>query len=417
MKFSTTTRLIALALLAHLALSWPLWQPGSRVLFPLLPAFGIPFPQNEIWAGIQAWGTVGFTLLLLWMPQRRWVMAAVTAWFLWMIVQDMNRLQPWMYFYLLAWGLLLAHTPGKEAGTQTALRWLLAAVYAWGGFNKLTPYFAEDNFPWFCEAFFWTKPLGQWPAAGYGVALVELLFAPGLLWRVSRPAFRWIVPAFHLFIIVALSPLGLDWNTVVIPWNVAMGGMVWVLFGPTPILPTKVRDRLSPKGEGGLIAGNLEPVLIKDDLILRNLAPRNAIKPPSPLGEGLGVGLLALAWLLPAFNIFHLWPEPLSWKMYSNTQTEATFYCNRMADISVEWEQLWDKHGFDGRRKLLLDDWAFDELHVPVYNCRRTFLQTARYLCEKSIHCDTSGLMLLTVNRWDKSAEKWETIPCAQIAR
>ena len=131
----------------------------------------------------------------------------------------------------------------------------------------------------------------------------------------------------------------------------------------------------------------------------------------------MGVGLLALAWLLPAFNIFHLWPEPLSWKMYSNTQTEATFYCNRVADISVEWELLWDKHGFDDRRKLLLDDWAFDELHVPVYNSRRTFLQTASYLCEKSIHRDTSGLMLLTVNRWDKSAEKWETIPCAQIAR
>jgi hypothetical protein len=135
------------------------------------------------------------------------------------------------------------------------------------------------------------------------------------------------------------------------------------------------------------------------------------------LGEGLGVGLLALAWLMPAFNIFHLWPEPLSWKMYSNTQTEATFYCNRASHITVEWEQLWDKHGFDDGRKLLLDDWAFDELHVPVYNSRRTFLQTARYLCGNNIHHDASGLMLLTVNRWDKSAEKWESIPCAQIAR
>ena len=417
-----TTRLIALALLGHIALSWPLWHAGYRAAFPVLPVFGLPFPQTDFWSALHAWVTVGICLALLWLPNRRWVLAATIAWFLWMIAQDITRFQPWMYFYLLALGLILCGaghlTQRREAvkefrkglrasfaslreifvTPQNSLRWLLAAVYCWGGFNKLTPYFAEDNFPWFCEVFFWTKPLGAWPAAGYGVALAELLFAPGLLWGVTRPVFRWIVPGFHLFIIAALSPPGLDWNTVVIPWNVAMGGMVWVIFGP------------SPRGEGGSIS-------LYSSYPKLGWIEESENKSPSPLGEGPGVGLLALAWLMPLFNIFHLWPEPLSWKMYSNTQTEATFYRDTGTGSADPLQHVWHKHAYDKGRKLLLDDWAFDELHVPAWNNRLTFIQLSRYLCAQNKRPGDSGLLLLSVNRWDKSAEKEETIPCAQIAR
>ncbi|MCK6692714.1 MAG: hypothetical protein L6Q97_11505 [Thermoanaerobaculia bacterium] len=460
-----STRLIALALLGHIALSWPLWHPGYRSAFPILPLFDFPFPQSGPWAALHAWLTVGVCLALLWLPNSRRVLATTIVWFIWMIAQDITRLQPWMYFYLLAFGLLFSSPPNRDHPVvQNALRWLLAAVYCWGGFNKLTPYFAEGNFPWFCEAFFWTKPFGAWPAAGYGVALAELLFAPGLLWSATRPLFRWLVPAFHLFIITALSPLGLDWNTVVIPWNVAMGGMVWVIFGPTP--------SPSPQGEGGLISlytsylklgwkeeSEIKPPSSEGErglitshssypklggkeersypklggkeersyLKLGGKEERSYLKlgwkeeseskPPSPWGEGLGVGLLALAWLMPVFNIFHLWPEPLSWKMYSNTQTEATYFRESATGRGGPLQQVWDKHAYDRGRKLLLDDWAFEELHVPAWNNRHTFIQLARYLCVQNKQPDSSGLLLLSVDRWDRSAEKWETIPCAQITR
>ncbi len=396
-----TTRLIALALLGHITLSWPLWHTGYRLAFPVLPVFGLPFPQTDLWAAPHAWLTVGICLALLWLPNRRWVLAATIAWFLWMIVQDITRFQPWMYFYLLAFGLLLGCKPNSNyLAPQNALRWLLAAVYCWGGFNKMTPYFTQDNFPWFCEAFYWTKPMGAWPAAGYGVALVELLFAPGLLWRTSRPVFRWIVPGFHLFIVVALSPLGLDWNTVVIPWNVAMGGMAWALFGPGG-------DFLfSPRRHGGTeyqksTCGGLFPCL-RASVVKKIIAQ---------------VAILLLAWLMPLFNIFHLWPEPLSWKMYSNTQTEATYFQSAAPGSGGPLQRVWDEHAYDNGRKLLLDDWSFDELRVPVFNSRQTFIQLARYLCVQNKPPDSSGLLLLSVERWDKSAEKWETIPCVQITR
>ena len=417
-----TTRLIALALLGHIVLSWPLWHAGYRLAFPVLPVFGLPFPQTDFWAALHAWLTVGICLALLWLPNRRWVLAATVAWFLWMIVQDITRLQPWMYFYLLALGLLLYGVPNRNyLSPKIALRWLLAAVYCWGGFNKMTPYFTEDNFPWFCEAFYWTKPMGAWPAAGYGVALVELLFAPGLLWRTSRPVFRWVVPGFHLFIVVALSPLGLDWNAVVIPWNVAMGGMAWVLFGPSlspqgissafrnleigySLLEIGYSDKEKRSGISNIQQGISNFQVVSRELIGLSL-------------QGAGLGLLTLAWLLPLFNIFHLWPEPLSWKMYSNTQTEATYFQSTAPGSEGTLQRVWDKHAYDNGRKLLLDDWAFEELRVPVFNSRQTFIQLARYLCVQNKPPDNSGLLLLSVERWDRSAEKWETIPCAQIAR
>lgn len=389
---SFCTRLIALCLLGHFALSWPLWHAGYRVVFPLIPVFDLPFPQTDIWAAVHAWLTVIVCLLLLWRPKRPAPELAI-AWLMWMVAQDITRLQPWMYFYLLALGLVVFD---RASNTAAALRWLLAAVYCWGGFNKLTPYFAEDNFPWFCEAFSWTQPLGNWPAAGYGVALAELLFAPGLLWHISRPFFRWIVPAFHVFIIFALSPLGLDWNTVVIPWNLAMGGMVWALSGPdATILFSPRRHRDTEKRFMWDSRQNIMPFI-----------------------------LLLLAWFMPLLNLFHRWPGPLSWTMYTNTQTEATFFREvnnqqvEAVDPSERYVQhIWEKYAYDNGRKLLLDDWAFEEIQVPAFNSRFAFIRLAHYLCPHKHSTGDTGLLLLSVERWDKSAEKWETVPCAQILR
>ena len=368
-----------LCCLAQIVLSWPLWYSEARTLFPLVPVAGLAFRHSSGWVTTQAAVTLLLPARCVLFPRYRPRLWALPLWFLWMIAQDLNRLQPWMYFYLMVWAvLLLGRSSDESRMTNTALCWLVAGVYAWGGFNKLTPYFAADNFPWFCEAFSWTKPLGQYPVAGYAVALAELLFAPGLLWRRSRPVFRWIVPAFHLFILLALSPLGLNWNTVVIPWNIAMGGMVWILFRPTPAAPGQTVGRAQFFG-------------------VRSI--------------GIGI-ILAFVWVLPALNIFHRWPEALSWKMYSNTQTEATFY----AESGVPCPKLrpvWNRHAFDNNTKLLIDDWAFEELRVPAFNSRYVFQQIAQYLCTCSGRSDNAGLYLLTVQRWNTSDDHWEQIPCS----
>ncbi|MCB0531227.1 MAG: hypothetical protein KDD14_03445 [Saprospiraceae bacterium] len=372
------TQLIALALLAHIALSWPLWFPSASRSIPLTPLITGLFPENIVFNVLQISALILLTGFVLWFPNKQTAKIGLIAMLLWLVLQDTNRLQPWLYFYLLSLCLIVA---GRNQSDYTVwgLRLVLAAVYAWGGFNKLTPFFAEDNFPWFCEAFVWTKPLGKLPMFGYAVAAVEFIFAPGLLWAKTRPVFRWLVVGFHLFIALAISPLGLNWNTIVIPWNLSMAGMVWLLFDP------------------------------KMQITVEHYFELNR----SRITSGM---VLLLAWVFPALNIFHVWDEALSWKMYSNTQTEASFYARIPINCGYTGMNL-DPLTYDQGRKLLLDDWAIKELHVPAYNNRRTQQQLARYLCNCIPNPDSAGLLILTVDRWDYQARHWEEIPCKLIKK
>ena len=366
-------RVILLAFLCQVALSWPLWLPGWGRTFPLLPAISIPLPASSTWHILQFTLLIGTALFLFLKTEKQLPKLAFLTILGILIIQDLSRLQPWVYLYAL-W--LLAD-PGIQTDKQNrTLIWqgLLTAVYAWSGIHKLSPYFAEDNFPWFCEAFSVTTPLGAYPELGYGVALVELLFAPGLIWSKTRPVFRWLVPTFHVFIILALSPMGLDWNIVVIPWNLAMAILVFLLF-----------DKQQPDWNWSKVRRvGLQPVIV-----------------------------LLLAWVMPLFNFVGLWDDGLSWKLYSNTQTEASFSSPEVPCKSLE--RVWSRYAYDQKTKLLLSDWAFTDLRVPYYSNSRTQRQLARYLCGCLTPGENAELILLRVHPWDKSKEQWESIPCSVV--
>lgn len=366
------TALAALGLLAGIAMSWPLWNAEARMAFPALPVWGGCLGKGPLTGVGPAVLLVLPALSVAAFPGRKRPAAALAGVLLLLCCLDLNRLQPWVWFYLLVFATAILRKKNDDTGAANALRWLLAAVYFWGGFNKITPYFAEDNFPWFCEAFAFTKPAGQHPNLGYAVALLEMSFAAGLLWEKPRRYFRWIIPGFHGLIIVFLWKL--NWNLVVIPWNAAMAGMVWVL-------------NPGPDGRG-------------------NVA--------SPLPPGPAAGL---AWLAPLLHFFSLWPYPLCWEMYTNTQPEATFYTDKgRAACTREIDEMWTALSFDEGTKLLLDDWASKELHVPMFASENTFRRVGNYLCRCAGNRDSAGLYILTVCRWDRSAEKMTKIPCPALS-
>ncbi len=367
---SAVIRLIAGALLAHMALSVPLWYAEAGRTFPLLPLWGRAHLAGSTW--MEAF------LLTLWVSawvanaiwtKKRLPLAAAGVLLLVLIGLDLNRLQPWTYFYLLAWSVLFFDRQNPAIG----LRLLLAGVYVWGGVYKLTPYFAEDNFAWFCQAFRWMEPLGQYPAVGYGVAAAEALLGIGLLWPRSRQCACYSAVAFHLFIAMALSPWGLNWNAVVIPWNVAMAGMVWVSFRAC--------------GEVGSLHGS-------------TLAQK---------------AVVVLVWLMPALNSLNVWPEALSWKMYSNTQPEVGFFTARKEAFCPALRSLWEQYAWAEGRRLLFDDWAMADLHVPMFNHPRTHRQLAQYLCRCTEKPDEAGLWRMRVTAWDRHKERWEEMPCTSL--
>ena len=370
---ANVTAIAALGLLAGIAMSWPLWNVEARDSFPVLPLWGGYLEKSLLTGRWPAFLLVLLTLSVIARPTFKWLLAGLCGYIVLLCVIDLNRLQPWVWFYLLIFTVVCVGKKETEVHTATALRWLLAAVYFWGGFNKLTPYFAEDNFPWFCDAFLWTKPAGQYPLLGYAIALLEMTLAAGLLLKNLRPSFRWVIIGFHGLITLFLWKL--DWNLVVIPWNAAMAAMAWALC-PTP-------DAM------GAVA----------DATVRSTRFFSRER-----------WVAGLAWTTPLLHFFYLWPHPLSWEMYTNTQPEATFYVESgRLNCTREMDEMWSALSFDDHTKLLLDDWATKELHVPMFASENTFRQAGAYIdrhvCPPKDQ-DSASLFILTVNRWDESAEK-----------
>ncbi len=364
------TAIAALGLAAGIGLSWPLWNTGARSTFPMFPVWGGYLEKSPV---PEPWPVVVLlfsALVVMIRPDEKRSLYALTGLLTALFLLDINRLQPWVWFYLLLFLAAIFGKKGVEIRTEHAFRYTLAAVYFWGGFNKLTPYFAEDNFPWFCEAFEWTKSAGRYPALGYGIALLEMSFAGGLLWKPARRPFRWIIVAFHGLIILFLWKL--NWNLVVIPWNLAMAAMVGVL----PVFEEKA--------------------------VSHKAMPGNRL---------ISLGAI-LAWFTPLLHFFHLWPHTLSWEMYTNTQPEATFYSAKgISPLTVEMDEIWTSLAFDRQTKLLLDDWSAKELHVPMFAAETTFRRAGVYLCRHTANDDSTGIYILTVHPWNRAAEKMVYLP------
>jgi len=359
METDRIVRIVLCGLAACMVLSWFMWGIGERS-FPALPLWGEASAETSLLHAVLFGGVISLLIGGIVKPARAFLLPLLLL-LLFMCALDLNRLQPWLWFYVLVLGIVFF----EKNTTYTALRRLLAAVYFWGGTNKLQPYFAEDNFAWFTEAFIATRFLGEYPALGYGVALLEIALAVVLLWPNAKAWRRWFFIAFHTIIIVFL--LKAQWNYVVLPWNAAMAAIAFVL-----------------------------------------LSTQSEPRPTAPRHKGQ-ITILILAWVFPLAGLFQYWPYQLSWQLYSNTQPEAVFYspvpCSKVGDI-------WAEKSFDEGRRLLLDDWSLASIGVPMFYSEHTFRQMGRYLCGCTSEPDSSRLERLRVKPWDKDAEQTIIISC-----
>jgi hypothetical protein len=184
----------------------------------------------------------------------------------------------------------------------------------------------------------------------------------------TKTWWKWVFVGFHGIIIVFL--LKAQWNYVVLPWNVAMAAIAFVLLSPASVQLPATRPR----------AGQM--------------------------------AVLALAWLFPIAGLFQHWPFQLSWQLYTNTQPEAVFYsptpCAKVGAV-------WNAKSFDHGRRLLLDDWSIASMGVPMFYSEHTFRQMGRYLCDCTTEPDSSRLLIMYVVPWNKDAEQTVVISCGEL--
>lgn len=202
-------------------LTWPIWtRRESPLALPLLAAsfwdaLLSPLPTDTV-------GSLMLTSLLLCVVWPRWggwlqgllLLAACAA--------DQYRFQP--QFLFVSVGILAFSRPYRVPW----VRWLFISMWLWAGLHKvLSPeWFGIRSFSLFSSL----SPSAQsWHVHGaWGIALMEILLG-GMAWLRPRLAAFSCVP-LHMGIAVFLSPLGINYNASVIPWNLFLAVAGFLLF-------------------------------------------------------------------------------------------------------------------------------------------------------------------------------------------
>jgi hypothetical protein len=272
-------------------------------------------------------------------PKPRWWIVASLILLALLCAQDQSRLQPWCYQYAF---MLTALALGPANASANVCRLIVAAIYFWSGAQKLNPFFAPGTFTYLAH------PLAVYfPSfvvkAGYVAPFIEIACGIGLLTRRLRPPAIVMLIAMHAFILLAIGPLGHDFNSVVWPWNIAM--IVFLL----------LLHRRSDAGAGEIFWG---PAIF----------------------HRIVFALFALA---PALSFFNLWDSYLSAALYSGNKNQGAIYMTEsVADhLPDEVDQDISEEA-DNLDRVLVNDWSFDELNAPAYPEVRIYKNAARRLCE-----------------------------------
>jgi hypothetical protein len=203
-----------------IGVTWPLWQARAEPpLLPLLPAIAswhVPFGA----------ALLASLALALWRPRagallHLLVLAAAIAF-------DETRMQPQVISLAL---LLVATLPGDGARLFGIAQ--IVSLWAWSGLHKLlSPDYWSDGGFQITHRF---AACPEWIARTVAVAFAagEVALAIAACAPRTRPLARRLGAAMHVAILLWLSPLGLDWNESVWPWNAALAFAAWVFLSPS----------------------------------------------------------------------------------------------------------------------------------------------------------------------------------------
>ncbi len=223
--------LVVASQIATVLITWELWS--ARVWPPLLPA--LPLPQFSV-----GWLMILSALAVLVRPREGLIVHVLVVGVA--MLMDQTRMQPEIVSHCF---LMLGTLP--IAASQLIGRMHLVSLWLFSGLHKLlSPMFFDDIAPFLWQGVF-PSASPTWSTA-FGLTITSAEVALGLLSlfvRTRRVAAIAAVP-FHLGILLSLSPLGLDWNEAVWPWNVALAGAGMGLIYPwrEPLLTSFTGIRL-----------------------------------------------------------------------------------------------------------------------------------------------------------------------------
>lgn len=223
---------LLLGLLGCIAISFNLWMPHSPI--PAYLALPFEIPAEIQWIGLVLFlGGIAFSLLM-----KRWILVPMISLLglIILIVSDLNRLQPWIYFSLIVWIPLwwypIHYYKFKSwDSVLNALRWILILVVLWSGINKLNVYYFGYVSAYLTDglsSLFGLKP-GSLRFLAWGAPVLQILSSLLLLLPRFRTLALVALTGIQLFGVLLISAVN-QWNFAIIPWNIAVLGMFWLCF-------------------------------------------------------------------------------------------------------------------------------------------------------------------------------------------
>jgi hypothetical protein len=375
---------LATGLLLSMIHSRRLWLTSPR-FYPTVPVFGflpaIPFPLDFALFALML-------VLIVPLAFAKRLSSYVAAFLILtalLVLWDQSRLQPWFYQYAV---MLAALGIGARRGLEgdarvyalNACRLVVAAVYFWGGIQKLNYTFVHETLPVVMQRY-----AGVWPGgfrlltetpAGLFIPLVEVLVGVGLLTRRFRGAA--VVGALLTHLVVLLLYVPFWRNKVIWPWNAAMMAFVITLFW---------RDK--------------------------SFSARDVLLDRRRVSHAL---VFTLFVVMPCFGLFGLWDAYLSASLYSGNTSSATFrmsesVCRRLPQRSQRAAEVLE----NGECTLHANRWSYAEMSVPFYPEPRIYRALAARLCaEATVPSDVILEIRERPRIWDGTRDI-TTLNCADI--
>jgi len=342
------TRVVAFSFLVGIGLSFKLWVSNRQ--FPLVPVHSFLLDVLHPIDGVLLMVLTGSLIALLFV-KKQWVVASMLMSLMLLVAEDQMRLQPWVYLYFLIFlPFAFSQQPGGAGFISRYLQWIFVACYLWSGVHKINPNFIDKTFQDMMSHLFGIALAERYKIFGYIIPFIEITIALLLVFVKTRKAGVVAAVGAHLFILLYLSPFGIDRNYVVYPWNVAM------MFGAVL-----------------LFWGNEEAIFAV---------------PKAMAWRAFQLGSLVLLFFLPLLNRVGRWDHYLSFSLYAD-KTHHLFIAIEETEAK-KLNGVYDNDvvtlpGVSGGRIIGADQWSMNELHVPVYPETRIFNAIARQFCKLDI--------------------------------
>lgn len=246
---------------------------------------------------------------------------------------DVTRWQPWEYQYLFMIFIFLINRNNKKK-FFSAIVFLLSMIYILSGMHKFNGAFLYstweqmilDNFLNFPSTIIENIFVHYF---GLLLPLIEFSCGLGLLFLKNKKLPALVLMLMHVFILILIGPLGIDYNTVVWPWNVAMITFLYFLFFRNSI----------------------------------HFSLKNILSGANPI-------VLVFWVILPLLNFVGYWDLYLSSGLYSGKEIRMDICISETRKTENLLQFTTEKCGFVNcgeNQRIPLFKWGFEEMNVPPY--------------------------------------------------